>query len=1496
MPKRIIKIAVLFIFICTCLPSLAANNFVLRVFDHEEGLNNGTINDIGFDAHGFVWLATDGGVFRLSNSKIRRIDGEHHQLKLSSESINIVESLSAKHLLISGDADTYLYDIRQNTFARFGSPSLFPNYKGGGITALVKQDDHHILLTSEGELLHYFYEKNILEGIRFLKFDADTPWKHLVALDEGRFLIASEFALQLMDKRGLTLASFPWDEGRGEVNYLFKDAGGRVWLSTSVGLYEVDIASLELDAVEALALFVTRMVEDDDGFFWISSSRGLLKWRPGDVEYSFYKEQLEQDAGIDVINVIEIDDSGLIWVGGDGDGEGLAIVTTRADFLLDTFTASLPYSISNEIIWGIYADEHSIWLGTDGGLILIDKLSRTSATVRLPGLEFDDSIFSVDNLDANHLLLSTNDGLYVVNKKRLTSQKFAKWSHGEGSLEHKTVFDSYQDPSIVDRWWFMTSTGLYFWEPGLSVPQHMPVLTKNSQTKRVSVRRVFRDSSGNLWLGGVNLFGYLDPRGTFHSKLAALSVLDSELIINDIEAIDPDTFWLGTSSLGVIEYSLSSGDVRHLNKQWQTDCTSVSFIQDTANFRLVGCSNSILRYTKSSHEVLVLDHADGLLGHEINQGAFFYAPDEGLYVGTPDGAMLLDINNLSHRFIHHDVILEAMSVFYDDGVQLDLNPRDDKIIKPGARMIRFQLTGLDYLDDAPMTLRYRLRFETGTSEAEIEYILIDGQPEVIITGLQFGHYVLEVMSQIHGSWSTVPLRFTFSVEQNWWKAIWFKALFISVFFSIFIGVMIFRHRQVEVFKKINLALTETEERLRQSLRGSDSELWEWRHDTQTFDKENQGADRESDQLNYIFSWDELPIHREDKARVSEAWHDMLQGKTERLEIEFRFHRKDLIWGWSRVMGRPIEVDEETGTILRVAGIFSDITAQRQLEDDVKLLAQAFANTSEGVLILDVRENIIVSNVAAQSMIATTAEELNEKVFSELIFAKQGHSDEIVNLLQQKVTWTGERELLDESGAHCPVWLNVSAMLNSKGDVTHYVAVFSDITERKRTEADLRRLANYDILTGLPNRSLFATRLAQSIHHAEHSGEKLALIFLDLDRFKHVNDSYGHSMGDALLVEAANRLQSCISQEDTLCRFGGDEFVILLRDAANLDRINHICTRLLAQIKTPFVLYGREFHISTSIGVSLWPDDARQAEVLIKNADQAMYHAKEKGRGNFQYFSSERNAQALFHLRLESELRKAIERDEFELYYQPQVDVLDGNTLFGMEALLRWRHHEDGLIRTDIFIAVAESCGLIVDIDKWVLRQACKQGVIWSQSYDASFKLSVNISAVHFRQPDFVTGLKQILQETQFDPNRLGLEITEGVLLKEINIAKEHLIELAALGIDVAIDDFGTGYSSLAYLRDLNVNTLKIDRSFLINIATSEVDQAIASSIIELARNLKLNLVAEGVETKEQYEQVINRGCYVIQGYFFSKPLTAALMEKYMQDDHVILPEPQNVDG
>ena len=431
----------------------------------------------------------------------------------------------------------------------------------------------------------------------------------------------------------------------------------------------------------------------------------------------------------------------------------------------------------------------------------------------------------------------------------------------------------------------------------------------------------------------------------------------------------------------------------------------------------------------------------------------------------------------------------------------------------------------------------------------------------------------------------------------------------------------------------------------------------------------------------------------------------------------------------------------------------------------------------------------------------------------------------------------------------------------------------DITERKRAEEQIKSLAYHDALTGLPNRRLFQDRLSVAVAQAHRNAQPLAVLFLDLDRFKPVNDSLGHSAGDRLIQDVAERLRTCLREGDTVARLGGDEFTLLLPGVSQVVDAARVAEKVLDTLRQPFHIEGRELFVTASIGISLYPDDGRDADALVRNADAAMYRAKEQGRDNYQLYAPALNATALERLALESSLRQALAHDELIVHYQPVLDLASGR-LEAMEALLRWRHPELGLVPPTEFIPLAELTGLIIAFGPWVLRTACAQTRAWQEAGHAEVGVAVNISARQFQHPDLVAQVKRALDETKLEPRFLELEITETSAMHGVQMAIHTLRELKALGVRIAIDDFGTGYSSLSYLRRFPIDTLKIDRIFISEITHDPDDAAIATAVIALAHTLKLRVVAEGVETAEQLAFLTARGCQHAQGFLFGAPRPA----------------------
>ncbi|HMH18442.1 MAG TPA: EAL domain-containing protein [Burkholderiales bacterium] len=435
-------------------------------------------------------------------------------------------------------------------------------------------------------------------------------------------------------------------------------------------------------------------------------------------------------------------------------------------------------------------------------------------------------------------------------------------------------------------------------------------------------------------------------------------------------------------------------------------------------------------------------------------------------------------------------------------------------------------------------------------------------------------------------------------------------------------------------------------------------------------------------------------------------------------------------------------------------------------------------------------------------------------------------------------------------------------------------------ERKRYQEQLEYQANYDALTGLPNRNLLHDRLKQSVF-AQRYVRSIAVVFLDIDHFKFVNDSLGHNTGDKLLQKVAERLMETVRDGDTVARLGGDEFILILNDQTGQEVIYRAMQRIITRIAEPIDVDGQELMVTCSAGISLYPQDGPDVDTLLKNADAAMYRAKEKGRNNVQFYTAEMNRQVNERLKIESSLRRALERDELELYYQPRINVRSG-ALVSCEALLRWRHPEWGLLLPERFIALAEETGIIVPIGDWVLKRACAQARAWQQDARAPIAVSVNLSMRQFRQGALATAVDDALRESQLDPRLLEMELTESLIMHDTEAAIRILLRLREIGVDISVDDFGTGHSSLSYLTKLPISALKIDQSFVHDIkGNGRTDEGlVAQTIISLARNLKLKVVGEGVETEAQFEFLKKHDCDEVQGYHFGRPMPAAEFESF----------------
>jgi len=541
-------------------------------------------------------------------------------------------------------------------------------------------------------------------------------------------------------------------------------------------------------------------------------------------------------------------------------------------------------------------------------------------------------------------------------------------------------------------------------------------------------------------------------------------------------------------------------------------------------------------------------------------------------------------------------------------------------------------------------------------------------------------------------------------------------------------------------------------------------------------------------------------------------------------------------------------------------------------------AQVTLNSiGDAVICTDNFGNVTYLNVVAEKMTGWSLLEAAGRPMPEIFKILDSHRNysDPANLaveLNQK-HWPSDCFLIRRDGVEIPIEDCISPIHDREGKASGAVIVFRDVSEVRAMTRQMSHSAQHDFLTGLPNRMLVSDRLRQAIALAHRRSTKLALLFLDLDGFKHINDSLGHLIGDKLLKSIAARLVHCVRASDTVSRQGGDEFVVLLAEVKQSSDVAITAKKILQAVAEPHSIDQHDLHVTTSIGLSVYPDDGLDAETLIKNADTAMYQAKENGRQNYQFFKPAMNVRAVERQSIEESLRRALDRRELTVHYQPKIDLNTGE-ITGAEALVRWNHPEHGPIPPGKFIPVAEDCGLILPIGNWVLHEACRQVRTWADAGLSLASIAVNISAIEFRHEHFLDGVFTILQDTGLNPRRLELELTETVLMKRAESTESVLKNLRAAGVHLAVDDFGTGYSSLSYLRKFPVDSLKIDQSFIRQITATPDDTAIIAAVIGMGRSLNLRVIAEGVETQAELEFLQAHQCDEAQGYYFSRPLPA----------------------
>ncbi|MCJ0825564.1 EAL domain-containing protein [Luteimonas sp. 50] len=1477
--------------------SAAVRDYYFQRTDGSEGLAQNTVTALVQDGDGFIWVGTQGGLHRYDGQRYTLYRQDPRDPGSLPDSFITALARDDEHGLWVGTYSQYLarMDLRDGHIRRYPvdagdgghSRRVFALLAETGVVWVGTEHGLERLDPASGKrsrVLALPAARLTDQPQALLRGPRGTLW---YATAVGLFRIDAGSAAARI---GLELP----------LRTLLRDRSGRIWAGGIDALYLLQDRSKLLQvwprSGTADAGDVRALVEAPDGQLWFSAvPYGLRRFDPRSGATTALRQNplLPGTLPENAINALLVDQAGLLWVGGQYHGVAVADAHgARFRYLVDLAQHGSDRPALDSSIRAIYQSrDRRLWLGTDDGRLL--RYDASSGFRDFSALLPDSS--------------SARSGQRVM--------AFA--DAGDGFP------------------WVATTIGLFRLDPGMPAMQPVPIPGIPAPNLRsLAIGRdgtlwlgsneagviAFRPGAGSHGAGTVRRIPFLggDPRGLAHPQVHAVLVADDGKV------------WIGTGH-GLDRFDPRTGRLRHFQRQpagdqslagdivralWQDRDGSLwvgshgglnrirvdrndnvrfsqpllavldgeplpvvfSLAGDLSGAVWMGSNRGLLRYTPEGRgpragTLRNFGMADGLQDLEFNGGAVATLDGGQLAFGGVGGLNVFDPALVKDSTLQPPLRLLSVQVGAQAADTTQPAWQKQQLELPEtADILRLQIGALDYLGNAGIRYRYRI------DGLDQDWIDNGTRSQITYTLLPAGHYVFRAQSTNHdGIWSSHELRLPIVVTPPPWRHP--LALAAYGLLAALALWLLWRqwHRRRALERGYFERIRDREERLKLALWASGEQFWDY--DLARGELQRMRVKDDVRSASDIAVETEVEsnhrIHRNDLPQVRDRLRQHLRGETPLFLSEHRIPGDDGQWIWIRARGRAVERDAD-GRVLRLAGTARNITHSRHAERERRIASEVLRSMNEAVSVLDRNFDFISINPAFSRMTGYGEVEVIGRNASILDSAQHepAYYREIREHLQRSGRWSGEMWQQRKDGEEFLCAYECSSVLDGSGQHMLFVVVLSDITDQKRAEQELRYLANFDTLTNLPNRTLLAERLSRAIVRARRQDDRIAVLFLDLDRFKDINDSLGHAAGDRILRAAAVRLQDTVGVQHTVARLGGDEFTVVLENLEAPEQADKVAREIITAFEAPLLLDDRqEISISPSIGISLYPDHAQVPTELLKQADTAMYQAKAAGRRTYMRYTEAMDVAIRRRATVSGALRKVLDRGELRLVYQPRL-ALSRSKIVGVEALLRWHSQEHGEIPPTQFIPLAEESGLILEIGEWVLREACLTLARWHQHGLAGVGVSVNVSALQLLRGDLPDVVERVLAESGLPAKCLELELTESVIMANAQQTADKLQAFRDLGVTLAIDDFGTGYSSLAYLKRLPINTLKIDKEFVDDLSHGSEDAAITTTIIAMARALGINVVAEGVETEAQLQFLRAHRCDEIQGYWLSPPLEA----------------------
>lgn len=1467
----------------------------------ENGLSQDTVNAMLIDNQGFLWIGTDGGLNRYNGYTFQQITGTNNEI----EEIGVYALFqdSKEKIWISTDwAGIFTLDLKSKQTQRIGdwryklqpqwyqSASQFLQDESGAVWLTLDQ-----MVVSRNGLLETTWfelpEELISEEhvIRHIWFDNEIL---LVGTTNGLFAVnrGTRESIKL-DHLGTSAPSPDANNIK-----LLNVSKSTLWIGTVEGLFSLPFAELKRHILKNSAapasslripdLNIWEMLSVSEQQYYLATDKGLYTFQAEGDQLQYIFQLTDSRYYLSDENIISMlsDDYGNLWLGTRHDGA--LHWSPRSTRFTNVFNhTGKPNEFSDNDIWSLYQqDEYRLWVGTSNGLNRYDLVTGEVESYLGTGLQksgYSDSyIEQILPADNANLWLITAVG--VSKFDTLTGKLVPLDEFPEQSLALLNDFIKGASIDSQSNLWFVSNYGVYRLGQDNKIQQ---LDTSNYFDSSSVVERLFANVDGfpdSILIASV---GQLSSYNTLTKEFTSIhklpDTLSQRFVAPDSFVIDNNgVMWISYPSKGLYGIDAKTYEpLHHFTRSNLLPSNSIYGLQlDIDGNIWMSSHHGLLKFYPDNQHIQRFTYVEGLIASEFNQGANVKLDDGRMIYGSPKGITIFDPAKMTNpKDGRYRVAISNLSV------------STKPFVMPLANLDGQQIE-LDY-DDVGITISFStLAFEDQSSTRYL-YQLTGGNnltypatrdPEVIIPKLDPGDYVFTVTAYDPNTGQKSEAA-SVSIKVNY--ALWASPMAYAIYLLLVISLLVLwwqtRRRRAKQIMLAHEQALDSKNRLSLALTASNSNVWEYHagHDTLY-------APRVSDELGYLEVDITLPfakhlsfIHPQDRSLYETRWQSFIDNKEASFDVTYRMKTKSDKWLWYRDVGSVVSESLKSQHLV-VAGTYSNITESLANIEKVRLFGEAFKHTRDWVVIFDKEYRPIAVNQALCEVFSIDEFGDLGRQFNDVLELNSDHAPRFWQKIKElNITqhWKGEEELVLHSGKVCSVLINMTSItsVRNQEEVDYYLMIMSDISEQKEAEKGLRHMANFDGLTNLPNRTLLLDRVKHAIDHATRHKTVVGLFFIDLDRFKQVNDSLGHDAGDELLIAISLRLTNLLRQDDTVARLGGDEFVVMVENVLQAEKLSVLAQQIITVLEAPVQLGNQTVSVSSSIGIALFPNDANASEDLLRNADLAMYHAKEQGRSNFQYFTEHMNKQAQARLVLENQLKKAHQMKGFVNYYQPIVNINNG-MVEGFEMLMRWPT-DDGMIPPDQFIPIAEELGLIEDMTWDALKRAMPTLVNWLEKGREVY-LSVNLSARHFERQISIEHITQLLHRYNLPVSALRFEITESALMRDYKRALEYMESMRKYGFVIALDDFGTGYSSLKYLKEFPIQVLKVDKSFVDDIGKNKSNEALVITTLRMADSLGMYCVAEGIEEQIQIDFFKHHGCDFLQGYFFSKPVPSEQTE------------------